>query len=626
MIQGGQTISANSDTGFTPDVRQKLTERLGFDPVQMRQKYAEERDKRLRPEAAQQFARMEERIEAFADDPHVKSGSARPALSDEVDVVVVGGGMTGLLAAVRLREAGVERIRVIEAGADFGGTWYWNDYPGIRCDVESYIYMPLLEELGYTPSERYATGPEILQHCKAIAKKFDLYEDACFHTHVSAMRWDQQLARWIVQTNRDDAIRAQFVVLAIGGLHRGRLPQVEGIEEFEGRVFHTSRWDYEYTGGDAYGALERLADKRVGLVGTGATGVQVVPHLGEWAKELYVFQRTPASVDVRANRPTDDAWAAALPPGWQRERMENFNLLTSGYPVEGDLVADGWTENFSRVLFGARADKFADLDLSPAQLAEVADFEKMAEIRDRVKTIVKDPETAQSLMPYFRQFCKRPCFHDEYLETFNRPNVHLVDTMGRGVERLTRHGAVANGQEYELDCLVFATGFETTVRAPRYTGQGGFEVYGREGVKLSDKWADGARSLHGQHVNGFPNLLIMSPIQSTYAANWHYVVEGQAAHVAYVIGEARARGARVLEAKESAEQDWISRVIANSAVQREFLEACTPGYLNGEGKLSDTVIVDGAYGGSNVLYFDELARWRAEGRLEGLQLQRDGGS
>lgn len=614
MVDGGSN-------GATVNARQKLIERLGFDPEEMRRKYREERDKRLGPEADRQFTKMEGGLEELATDPHVKEPISRAPLQDEVEAVVVGGGLSGLVIATRLRQSGLRKVRIIEAGGDLGGSWYWNDYPGIMCDVESYIYMPMLEEMGYVPTERYASGPEIQRHCRAIGEKFGLYEDACFQTQVTEMHWSDEDARWTVQTDRDDVITAQFVIVAIGGLNRGRLPQLPGLEKFSGRTFHTSRWDYDYTGGDYKGGLTGLKDKRVGMIGTGATAVQVAPHLGQWAKEFFVFQRTPASVDIRANRPTDSEWAKSLEPGWQYDRMENFNRITSGIPVEHDAVNDGWTDNFKTLYLGDGAKKFEDLGLSPAELGEAADFQKMADIRERVASIVKDPETAQALMPYFPQFCKRPCFHDEYLENFNRPNVHLVDTMGRGVEAFTEKGVMVGGKEYELDCVVFATGFEPNVRAPRFTNVGGFEIYGRDGLKLSEKWSAGARSLHGQHVHGFPNLMIVSPIQSAYAFNWLYIINGQAAQVEYIIREAKARGLRTFEVTEPAEQEWVNKIIERSGVQRDFLASCTPGYFNGEGKLSDTIVVDSAYAGGNVDYFEELKKWREAGTLSGLQLE-----
>src|SRR6185437_13195537 len=289
-----------------------------------------------------------------------------------------------------------------------------------------------------------------------IGEHFGLYENACFQTEVTKLVWDEAAQRWIVHTSRGDAMRARFVVMANGPLHRPKLPGIPGVETFKRHSFHTSRWDYGYTGGDAGGGLTKLAGKRVGIIGTGATAVQCVPHLGEWAKELYVFQRTPSSVDVRGSRETDPDWVASLEPGWQRRRQDNFNILVAGGDQDEDLVHDGWTDIFRSVTGTAAKEMARKLGrrLTGAERAEVTtivDYRKMNQVRARVDAIVNDPDTAAALKPWYRQFCKRPCFHDEYLQTFNRPNVRLVDTRGKGVERLTATSVVANGRDYPVD-------------------------------------------------------------------------------------------------------------------------------------------------------------------------------
>ncbi len=397
---------------------------LAFDPDALRDKYREERDKRLRPDANDQYVEVKGAFAHYVDDPYVEPIERDP-ITDEVEVVVVGGGFGGLLAGARLKEAGITDVRLVEKGGDFGGTWYWNRYPGAQCDVESYIYLPLLEEIGYVPKEKYSRAPEILEHSRAIARHFGLYDGALFQTEVTGMRWDEEAGRWRVATSRGDELRARFVCMANGPLHRPKLPAIEGIESFQGHSFHTSRWDYGYTGGDSEGNLSGLRGKRVGIIGTGATAVQCVPHVGAAADHLYVFQRTPSSIDVRNNRPTDPEWAASLEPGWQKRRMENFNTLVSGGFEPEDLVNDGWTDIIGKLLVRMRN---ADItDMSPGGLAksvEMADFEKMESIRSRVDTIVNDPMTAEALKPYYRQFCKRPCFHDEYLDTFQPAQRH----------------------------------------------------------------------------------------------------------------------------------------------------------------------------------------------------------
>ena len=591
---------------------------LGFDPDALREKYREERDKRLRPEGNAQYIEIKGDFSSFEDDPFVEPGFTREPVEDEVDVVLVGGGFGGLLAGARLRQLGVEDVRIIEKGGDFGGTWYWNRYPGVACDIESYVYLPLLEELDYIPKEKYSRGEEIFEHSRAIARKFDLYRDVLFQTEVTEIRWDEDSARWIIRTDRGDKVRARFVSLANGFLQKAKLPGIPGVDRFRGHCFHTSRWDFDYTGGDSHGGLSKLADKRVGIIGTGATAVQCVPHLGASAKHLYVFQRTPSSVGVRGNAPTDPEWAKRLEPGWHQERMDNFQILTAGGFQEEDLVSDGWTDIVRKVL--ALMVGQENPDVSPEAIdrqVELADFMNMEEIRARVGSIVEDPETAEALKPWYRQFCKRPCFHDEYLQTFNRPNVTLVDTHGQGVERITEKGVVVDGQEYELDCLVYATGFEV---GTDYARRAGFDVIGRDGLALTGKWTDGIRTLHGIHIHGFPNCFMMSIAQSGFTVNFPHMINEQAKHIAYVIHAALERGIRRLEASEKAEQEWVDAVIATSGKTAEFGENCTPGYYNNEGQPPASSLQNGFYFGGPTEFVEILQKWRDSGALEGLEI------
>ena len=594
---------------------------LGFDPVVLRAKYRAERDKRLRAEGNAQYQAVAGEFAHYLDDPYVAPGFTREPLSDEVDVVVVGGGFGGLLAGARLRQAGVQNVRLIEKGGDFGGTWYWNRYPGAACDIESYVYLPLLEEVGYLPVEKYSRAPEILEHSRAIARKFDLYRDVCFQTEVTAMRWDEAVSRWIVLTNRGDAIRARFVCMSNGPLHKPKLPGIAGVERFKGHSFHTSRWDYGYTGGDAGGGLSGLHDKRVGIIGTGATAVQCVPHLGAAAAELHVFQRTPSSIDVRDNRATDPAWAETLTPGWQQARMDNFNILVSGGTADQDLVSDGWTDIIRNlgVMARKRAADGGGAGVDPAELVQLADFQKMESIRARVDAQVKDPATAGALKPYYNQFCKRPCFHDEYLDTFNRPNVHLVDTEGRGVDRITETGVVVGDREYALDCLIYATGFEV---GTGYVRRSGYELHGRGGVTLTQKWAEGVSTLHGMHSRGFPNCFIVSNAQSGFTANFPHMLNEQAKHLAYVIGHCLERGVTEVEASEAAEAAWVQTIVTSALQRQKFAEECTPGYYNNEGVPSPLTARNGPYGKGSVAFVKLLADWRAEGGLKGLELRK----
>ena len=598
---------------------QAIAEQLGFDPDSLRKKYRAERDKRLRADGNEQYQEVTGDFSHYVDDPYVEPGYSRAPLADEVDCIVVGGGFGGLLTGARLTEAGVKRVRIIEKGGDFGGTWYWNRYPGAACDVESYVYLPLCEELNFVPKEKYTHAPEILAHSRAIGEKFNLYEHACFQTEVEGMEWDEDNKLWTVYTNRGDKMRAQYVCMANGPLNRPKLPGIPGISEYQGHTFHTSRWDYGYTGGGPEGNLSGLRGKRVGIIGTGATAIQCVPHLAQGADELFVFQRTPSSVDVRANRPTDPEWAASLKPGWQQARMDNFMTLVSGGFADEDLVNDGWTEIIRNL--GSMVNFKGMGRLSPAEIAEkmeLADFQKMEQIRARAEADVADKDTAESLKPYYRQFCKRPCFNDEYLPSFNLPGVHLIDTDGVGVERFTQAGLVANGQEFELDCVIFATGFEV---GTDYTRRSGYDLIGRNGQSLKDKWADGIATLHGMQTSGFPNCFIISQAQSGFTVSFPHAMNEQAKHIAYIIQQVAQSNAKVVEVTEEAEQEWVQEIIKMSRLSESFQAECTPGYYNNEGKPNPKSVQNGSYGAGPVKFFKVIEGWREEGTLAGLELR-----
>jgi len=575
-----------------------------FDPDALRERYARERNRRLRPDGIDQYVEIAGQFASFADDPWADADFTREPIADNVDVAIVGAGFGGLLTGARLRELGVENVRLIDKAADVGGTWYFNRYPGLACDVESYVYMPLLEETGYIPTEKYAKGPEIFAHCRRIAEHYDLYRDACLQTEVREIRWDSSDSRWVITTNHGDAIRARFVSMANGYLNKPKLPGIPGITAFRGHTFHTSRWDYGYTGAE----LNNLADKRIGIIGTGATAIQCVPHLARSAQQLFVFQRTPSSVDVRANRPTDPRWAAGLAAGWQRDRIENFQLLTNGGEAHEDLVNDAWT-SITKKLPVMRRD---------AQATELADFAKMEEIRARVDAVVTDRAAAEALKPWYGYYCKRPCFHDEYLLAFNRDNVTLVDTGGLGVERITENGVVVDEVTYELDCLIFATGFEV---GTDYAQRTGFEVLGRDGLTLTEKWADGVRTFHGLHVRGFPNCFVESIAQSGFTVNFPYLLDVQACHVAWVIASALSRGITEVEASASAEAAWVDTVIGRSALVAERRKACTPGYYNREGRVDHRTQQGSFFIGGPTEYADILKAWRVENTLDGLDLR-----
>lgn len=619
---------------------------LSFDPEALGRKYQEERDKRLRVDGNDQYQEVTGEFAYFVDDPYIDSELKREAIEEEVEVVIIGGGFGGMLAAAHLHEAGITDFRIIEKGGDFGGTWYWNRYPGASCDIESYVYFPLLEKTNFVPKQKYTNAPETLEYCHVIAKTYGLHERALMQTLVTSADWDEDAGRWIVSTDRQDRLKARYVVHSNGPLNRPKLPAIKGISSFKGHTFHTSRWDYAYTGGDSNGGLDQLHDKRVAVIGTGATSVQCVPHLGASAQQLYVFQRTPSSIDVRNNQPTDPNWMASQQSGWQDERRRNFESLMTGVPVKKDLVADGWTEAF-RFIFGSLRDKapskmqlamwtlaapaspdlyrlglkkyltqkaIASMDI--AREMELADYKKMEKIRARAEEIVEDPATAEALKPYYRQFCKRPCFHDEYLPTFNRPNVSLVNTDGRGVDQITETGIIFDGEEYPVDCIIFATGFEV---GTDYSRRAGYQIHGVDGITVSQKWADGLSTFHGMHSRGFPNSFFFGPAQSGFTATYTYSLDEQSKHLAHILSTAKAKGKTRIEASEAAELKWVQTIKDKARLTANFQEKCTPGYYNNEGKVN-TQPQNNTYGGGPIEFFDLMAKWRAEGDLQGLEL------
>jgi len=589
---------------------------LVFDPDALRERYRVERDKRLREDANEQYVEMTGSFAHYLEDPYVDEKTERKPVTDEVDVVLIGGGFGGLQAGARLRDAGIKDIKIIEKGGAFGGTWYWNRYPGAQCDIEAYCYLPLLEELNYVPKEKYAFAREILDHSEAIGQHFDLHDCALFQTEVTELRWDESIERWIVSTNRGDAIKARFVSMANGPLHRPKLPGIPGVRDFKGHTFHTSRWDYDYTGGGPDGGLDKLGDKKIAIIGTGATAIQCVPFLGEAAEHLYVFQRTPSTVDVRGNTPTDPAWAEGLQPGWQKHRMENFNSMISGVPQEEDLVNDGWTDLIGKMINQFQNAK-ADSNMSLEQMIEMANFEKMEEIRARVDELVEDGDVAEKLKPYYKMFCKRPTFNDDYLPTFNRSNVTLDDTDGQGVERITEKGLVVDGVEYEVDCIIYSTGFEV---GTSYTRRSGYDVIGREEKSLSDHWRDGTRSLHGMGSHGFPNVFIMNTSQGGFTANFPHLLDESAVHQAHIIAYALAQGYHTVEVTATAEKEWIDTIVGFKGGPLGGLGGadCTPGYYNNEGQPNPNAQQSAPYGGGSIRFFELLKEWREDGNFEGL--------
>ncbi|MFG2256545.1 flavin-containing monooxygenase [Streptomyces mirabilis] len=594
------------------------------DHAALRAKYLLERDKRLRGEGQKQYLEAEGEFEEYYEADPYTPVVPRPPISQDIDVAILGGGLSGLITAARVKQAGVTGFRVIELGGDFGGAWYWNRYPGIQCDTDCYCYLPMLEEVGYIPKQKYSFGDEVFEHCQRIGKHFGLYEHAIFSTLIRSMEWDESIRRWRIGTNRGDDIRARFVVMCQGPFNRPKLPGIPGIRDFRGHTFHTARWDYAYTGGDMSGGLDKLADKRVAVIGTGASGIQVVPHLARSARHLYVFQRTPSYIDERGNVPTDPEWVKTLEPGWQKERQRNFHTAAfeAFAPGQPDLVCDGWTEvsrNLAAHLdatdgWAALADpeKFMEL-------REIQDYRAMQRLRDRVDTVVEDERTARALKPYYRFLCKRPCFNDAYLPTFNRPNVTLVDVSDtKGVERITENGILAHGVEHEVDCVIFASGFEITTDLDRRLGIRPFA--GRNGLSLYDHWAKGYRTLHGVMSHGFPNQFFTGFLQGGVTASTTAMFEQQAQHIAYIIKETLARGASTVEPSEEAQDQWCATVRETAVDNTNFQRECTPGYYNNEGEQQIRSHLGEPYWPGFYALEDLLQAWRDTGEMRGLVL------
>ncbi len=597
---------------------------LDIDIPALREKYRQEKEKRLRKDGSSQYLTTEnEHSSSFEGDPH-NPVLPREPISEDLDVAILGAGWSGLLAGVQLKKAGISTFRNIDLAGDFGGCWYWNRYPGLQCDNDAYCYLPMLEETGFMPSKRFVDGWEIRDYIQSIAKHFELYAGALWHTRVRGVRWDEEIKRWRITTNRGDDIRARFVINACGPLNRPKLPGIPGLKGFKGHMFHTARWEYEYSGGTQRDPeLSKLADKRVAIVGTGATAIQVVPFLGKYAKQVYVVQRTPSTVDNRYNPPTDPEWVKTLKPGWQKERQANFNRGTnlSFRPGEVDLVCDFWTE-LSRN-FQARMEEKGWPRLSPdeyKELHEQEDYRLMERFRRRVDTIVKDKETAEALKPWYRFLCKRPASSSGYYETFNLPNVKLLDVSAtQGLERITETGIVAGGVEYPVDCIIFASGFEVT--SELRTRWGIDVVQGRNGKSLYDHWNDGYRTFHGMSAHGFPNQFYIQFLQGGLNASIPLTFEQQGTHIAHIIAEALKRGLEVVECTEQAEAEWVQTIRETAIDNSAFVRECTPSYFNNEGAEKLRWFLGEPYG-PGFYAFDKLIKaWRDKGDFEGMHVE-----
>jgi cyclohexanone monooxygenase len=602
-------------------------QQTSMDKAAIRRKYAEERDKRIRADGNDQYVEIKDALNHYLEDPY-QSIQEREAVTDHVTVAFIGGGFSGLVTGARCVEQGIDDVRIIEKGGDFGGTWYWNRYPGAQCDTAAMIYMPLLEETGHMPSEKYVHAPEILEHCRRIGRQFGLYHKALFHTQVTALAWIEEESHWLIATNRGDAFTAQFVGVGTGPLHVPKLPGIPGMETFKGHSFHTSRWDYDYTGGDPEGApLDGLRDKRVAIIGTGATAVQCVPHLAKACKELYVCQRTPSSVDQRGNHPIDAAWFAGIAtPGWQTRWLENFTANQTMEPADEDLVNDGWTDLSKRVRSRISQLPPEDMTLEKMMAAyEDSDMEKMEEIRARANAVVEDQETAEKLKAWYRQLCKRPCFHDEYLPAFNEPGCQLLDTDGKGVERITERGVVVSGREYLVDCIIYASGFEVGTAFERRSG---YDAVGRDGKKLSEYWEDGMRTLHGIHVHGYPNLFIVQAAQGgNLISNYPHNLTEAGTTIAAVIRHALDNNFSEVEASREAEEAWM-KLLRQAPPGLIGSTDCTPGYYNNEGKGwveedSGSVVIGERYPAGPLAFFRYISEWRGSGQFQGVEFRQE---
>ncbi len=603
-----------------------------IDIAALKQKYQQERDRRISKAGQQQYVQPKaEFAEAYEGDPYTPVTPRQP-LSEEIETAILGGGWSGIMAGARMRKEGLDNFRVIDHAGDFGGVWYWNRYPGLQCDNDAYCYLPLLEETGFMPSKKFTDGWEIREYAQSIAKKYNLYEGALFHTMVTALRWDESIQRWQIETKQGDKLLARNVILANGLLNIPKLPGIPGINDFKGRLFHTARWDYDYTGGEQKDPnMTKLADKRVAIVGTGATAIQLVPFLGKFAKQFYVLQRTPSCVDTRRNSVTDPAWVKSLKPGWQQERRANFHRGANESFLQGekDLICDIWTE-VNRNLAAEREEKDWP-DQTPEEFFanyEEMDFRVMERLRRRVDSIVEDKATAEMLKPYYRYQCKRPTSNDDFYDTFNRPNVKLIDVSeSQGVERLTENGFVANGEEYEVDCIMFASGYEVTSDLDR---RWGFDVFeGRDGFSMYENWNGSYQTFHGVMTHRFPNLFVIGLNQGGLNSSLTVNFEEQSRHVAHIIKQVKARGATVVEPTKQAQDQYVQHIRATAVDRTEWIRACTPGYFNNEGKPDVDengnekyrFYLGDIYGPGWDAFMKLLDDWRQQGDLEGLAIK-----
>ncbi|OAK93511.1 flavin-binding monooxygenase-like family protein [Phaeosphaeriaceae sp. SRC1lsM3a] len=625
----------------------------GVDALQIEKRYGEERAKRLRDDGDSQFIdiSLSPKFTSFLEDPWVipeevkEIGSMFP--ENRCKMLILGGGYGGLLNAIRMVEAGVspKDIRIVDSAGGFGGTWYWNRYPGLACDIESYCYLPLLEETGYVPKHRYSSGDEIRQYANTVAERWGLTESAVFQAKANKLVWDEASKEWrveLAQTRnqkqpRELTVQAQFVVTSNGVLNWPKLPGIPGLADYGGSIFHSSRWNYDLTGGSPSDpALAGLQDKRVAIIGTGATAVQIIPHLARWAKHLYVVQRTPAAVDDLDQRETNPEWFhtnVATSKGWQRERLKNFHHhFTTEKQPDVNLVGDNWTSAVGMCAIAGNAAGPTTMEEMPAYMKKLhaMDAPRQERIRRRVEEVVKDPMTTKKLQAWYPTWCKRPVFNHEYLETFNRENVTLVDTDGRGPERLTSDSIVVDGQPYPVDIIVCATGF----RAP-FTGspaqKANMTIVGINGVSMSDEWArTGPSTQHGVLDANFPNLFLSGPWQASNSPNYLFNLDALAKHSAYIFAQARERAGSkpfTVRSTHEAADNWGMQVLMRSAPMAAIV-GCTPSYFNVEGGIDRVppefqmiMARSGLWGHGIENFLAVIEGWREEGSMQGIEVQ-----
>ncbi|OAF99390.1 FAD/NAD(P)-binding domain-containing protein [Paraphaeosphaeria sporulosa] len=622
-------------------------------------KFMQEAAKRQRPEGTKQFqelhysdsSRLRNLVDdIFADHAALDKRALPIEAGGNTKFLIMGAGMGGILNAIKLVQAGFKQddIVMVEMGGGVGGTWYWNRYPGLHCDVESYVYLPMLEETGYVPSHKYTSAVEIRNYLVKLVEKFGLGDRIMYRTEVTSLQWDGGKKIWRVDmtTGRGNggtekatlSVNADFSILAGGIFPHPHVPKIPGLAGFEGDMFHTSRWDYAISGGsseDTFSELKGLEGKRVGYVGTGATAIQAVPEVAKFAKELLLFQRTPSQVNYRGQKPTDPKeWSERIAAGlgWQKARMENLAQHLSRNLPEGtvNMVDDEWSrlQAYCAVL---GSERFTGLtpDKIPGYLSELQawDANHNTKARERISNIVTDKSTAERLTPWYPTWCKRPTFSDTYLQTFNKPNVHLVDTDGKGIDAVTSHAIIANGQEYPIDILILSTGY----RSPAYGGgdpaaRNGIDIIGRNGLKMSEKWTSrGATTLHGVFSHDFPNLFFFAIAQASATANVNHTLEVQTSHIISIIShfsppsDPRERKVAI-EPSAEAEEMWAMRCLSGAAFFSS-VSVCTPGYITMEGdamnhKSQEEMIKAGRGSpwSAGIVPFERMLEgWRADG-------------